>query len=49
MGGKMATVKPPEHKFNKKEDKMHFSWSSAVWATPSTFKLPSNDLVKLLS
>jgi hypothetical protein len=36
MGSKMATVKPPEQKIDKKECKMHFSLSPAAI---STFKL----------
>ena len=38
----MATVKPLEHKKNKKEAKMHFTLSMAGLGT---FKLPPNDLV----
>jgi hypothetical protein len=36
MGSKMATVKPPERKFDKKECKMHSSLSPAAIGT---FKL----------
>ena len=39
MGWKMATVNPPERKFNKKEDKMHFPSPSAWWAVLGTLKL----------
>ena len=48
MGWKMATVKPPEHKFDKKEDKMHFTWSSAVFSALGTFKLHLKGLRKII-
>ena len=42
----MATVKPLEHKKNKKEAKMHFT---LLTAGLGTFKLPPNDLVIFFS
>ena len=47
MGRKMATVNPPEHEFNKKEDKMHFTWSSAEWQHSALSNSTSKDFAKL--
>ena len=43
---KMATVKPLEHKKNKKEAKMHFTLSTAGLGT---FKLPLKGLSEFIS
>ena len=40
MKPKMATVKPPKHKYLENEAKMHFTCTSAVLAGLGTFKPP---------
>ena len=44
----MATVNPPEREFNEKEDKMHFTWSSAEWQHSALSNSTSKDFAKLL-
>ena len=44
----MATVKPPEHKKNKKECKMHFTSSPAALGVRATPKSNSVDNVQAL-
>jgi hypothetical protein len=45
----MATVNLLEHEFNKKEDKMHFTWSLAEWQHLALSNSTLKDFMKLLS